>query len=192
MPKKKIQNEIVCEVKAMPVGDVAKVEPYDPPRVTDVGHKKVRKPLSQESLDKLKLAREMAYKKRMELKAQKESPETIPLVSSQSATLKNGDEVVSSQSATLENGDEVKSDNKLKKKKGKKPIVIVEQSDSESEDEQVVYIKRASKKKEKQVVIETPQEAPQEPPIQFIPTNPQRYGYNIPYNAQRFSNRRHF
>ena len=188
MPKKKVVEKepenIICEVAPhLTEGEVLTVEPHDPPRVADVGHKKPRKPLSQDSLDKLAKAREMAYKKRMELKKEREEPKK---------------EVI--EEPILEEPKPISQPIIKEKKKKKKPIVVVEQDSSDSEDEQqVVYIKKREKKK---IIVQEesiPQQEPvpmyQEPPLTYVVPNPSRprYGYNIPYNpTQKFSNRRQF
>ena len=193
MTKKKViepPKEVVCEVAPhLTEGDALKVELHDPPRRDDIGVKKVRKPLSQESLDKLAKARDMAYKKRMELKAEREKPAPEPVPEEP----KPVEEVVE---------EEEPDKPKKEKKKKKKPIVVVEQSSDSSDDEQqVVYIKK--KKEKKKVEIEKPVELVVEPvyeppPIQYVVPNPvqPRYGYNPAYNQQynpqKLSNRRSF
>lgn len=191
MTKKKVAiseedspNNIVCEIQNMPQKGEAmvKVEPHEP-------NKKTRKPLSQESLDKLALARQAAYKKRMELKAQREKPEPVQ-------------EVVKEPETPLPSPRKEKKT----KSKSKKPIVIMEQSSSESDEEQqVIYVKKKSNKKKSVPAEEQveqpppPQLAPQPtapgPPVpmnyhQPTPTMHQRYGYNP--NFSQFSNRRRF
>jgi len=183
------QKEVICEVAPhLTEGDIVKIEPHDPPRRTDIGVKKVRKPLSQESLDKLAKARDMAYKKRMELKAEREKPIPEPITEEPKPVEEDVE-------------DEPEKPKKEKKKK-KKPIVVVEQSsDSSDDDQQVVYIKK--KKEKKKVEIEKPIEPVVEPvyeppPIQYVVPNnvPPRYGYNPAYNRPpnqpKLSNRRTF
>ena len=182
MPKKKVAivepelNNIVCEIQNMPPkGEpMLKVEPHEP--------KKTRKPLSQESLDKLKLAREAAYKKRLELKAQREGP------------IKQEEE----PEVLEEPVKDIPVKTKPKKSKPKKPIVIMEQSSTDSEEEQqVIYVKKKSKPK-KVALEEQPLPPPPPQPIIQEPHQPQpvyhqpnpRYNYNPNYT--QYSNRRHF
>lgn len=197
MPKKNIvlkeSLNVICEVAPnLTEGEIIKIEPHNPPRVDDVGLKKARKPLSQESLDKLSKAREMAYKKRMELKAEREIIKIEPKKEPNEESEEENDKIITTV-----------SDPKKKKKKKKKPIVVVEQSSTDSEEEQqVIYIKKKEKKitsesDNKKVIIK--EEAPvitTEPQLQYITPNTQhpRYGYNPSYMApqNKFSNRRHF
>ena len=172
MPKKKVTinveetppNNIVCEVENMPPkGEpVLKVEPHEP--------KKTRKPLSQESLDKLKLAREAAYKKRMELKAEREKPKPIP----------------------IEEEPEPISPKKKTKSRPKKPIVIMEQSSSGSDEEQqVIYVKKKSNKNREKP---SSQATLEQPPIATLPPQPQQPQYHQPTNQMhpRYGYNPHF
>lgn len=210
MTKKKVvepPKEIICEVAPhLTEGEIIKLEPNEPTG-RGVSSVKVRKALSQESLDKLAKARVLAYKKRMELKAERENPRQPepPVLEEPKIADKDDDE-------DDEEPNKLKKD---KKKKKKKPIIVVEQSSSDSDssaEQQVVYIKKKKEKKkvgsenpDEQAARATAQATEKQPtqavaPPEFHYVSPNfvqpRYGYNPSYSQQfrpsQISNRRHF
>ena len=206
-------QEVKCEITEMPEeGEpMVKIEPHNPAKDTaDIGVKKVRKPLSQESLDKLAVARQMAYKKRLELKAGKEDVKKIDRadkkaekkaikIQAKYPDLKIEPNLVKEKEEEEELVIPDIPPKVIKNKpKSKKPIVVVEdETDSSDDGEQVIYIKKRSGKKKEPVITEhsDPAEEPkvasfQAPQIGYKqPTNPmhQRYGYNPFFNT--FKNR---
>ena len=128
---------------------------------------KPKRILSQEQLEKLKIAREKALKVRQ---AKKEKD--LKTLEKQAKAKDIENKLLSYQETTVapppapepepeSEPEETPPPSPVKKvkKKTRKPIVIVEESDSsESEDEQVVYIKRSKGKRPKpQVAVEPEQ-----------------------------------
>ena len=188
------QNEIICEVKNMPDRDESyvNIEPHDPPRETNIGVKKVRKPLSQDSLNKLAKAREMATKKRLELKAGKEEKKIevkeerkvekkAKKIEEKNPELKVVPKKKKEILAPLEEEEEEEQPKVVKKKPKKKPVVIIEESGSSSDDN-VIYIKKRSKKKV--VVSPTPPSPKLEPYVEPEPIINQRMPVGIAQQKQ--------
>ena len=150
---------------------------------------KPKRVLSQDQLDKLKLAREKALVVKKQMKENtddkkiKHYEEKITKIKSKIGEplpeeelheeLKEDLQLIEEEVEEEEEEEPpipvVAKQSKPKTKPKKKPVVIVEESNSESsEDDNVIYIKRrGSKKKEKQV--EQPQPQPQPQPQQIAP-----------------------
>jgi len=155
---------------------------------------KPKRVLSQDQLDKLKLAREkaLAVKKQMKEntddKKIKHYEEKITKIKSKKGEpLPEEQEVLAEEELPpIENLELIEEEeeeeepppppkpSKPKAKPKKKPVVIVEESNSESsDDENVIYIKRrGSKKKERKEEQPQPQPQHQPPPPPQVRLNP--------------------
>ena len=154
---------------------------------------KPKRTLSEEQLEKLKIAREKALEVKRAMKEKsddkkiKHYEEKIMKIKGKKAEPKAVEELeeVNESEEEEESPPEVIVQKKKPKPK-KKPVVIYEQSESESDDDSnVIYIKRGNKSKKKQdnpLVEPPPQQVIQQPPPvqRQVVVNPNPfYRYNL-------------
>lgn len=174
------------------------VEPEGDTSVTinEVKKKPVRRTMTPELLEKLKVAREKANEVKKKMKAEGDvariahlekrlaklkPPSKEPELNNKEKELKEKDEKL----PTVEEEEEEQPQKIKKKKPKKKPVVIYDQSSSSSSDDdsQVVYVKRKSKNKYKRAPAPQPapiQQQPPPPPVTKVIQNPNPfYGYHL-------------